>query len=77
MTKTVTRASKYKTVSFTDSLYDSLTQLAAQVAAREGLSKVSLTQLIERMKKVYEENTKPSKPVYPQYGGEGYSDKPL
>lgn len=46
----------YKTVNVSNPLYESLSELAGKVAKREGLSKVSLASLIERMKKVYEES---------------------
>jgi hypothetical protein len=46
----------YKTINVNDNLYENLGELADRVAKREGLSKVSLAQLIERMKKVYEDN---------------------
>lgn len=46
----------YRTINVNDNLYESLGGLADKVAKREGLSKVSLAQLIERMKKVYEDN---------------------
>lgn len=48
----------YKTINVGDPLYEDLTKLAGKVAKREGLSKVSLASLIERMKKVYEDNVK-------------------
>lgn len=48
----------YKTINVGDPLYGDLTKLAGKVAKREGLSKVSLASLIERMKKVYEDNVK-------------------
>lgn len=45
----------YKTINVNDNLYENLGDLADRVAIKEGLSKVSLAQLIERMKKVYED----------------------
>jgi hypothetical protein len=45
----------YKTVNVNDNLYEGLSNLAIKVAKKEGLSKVSLAQLIERMKKRYED----------------------
>lgn len=47
----------YKTINVNDNLYEGLGNLADRVAKKEGLSKVSLAQLIERMKKVYEDTT--------------------
>lgn len=48
----------YKTINVNDKLYENLSRLADKVAKHEGLSKVSLAQLIERMKKLYEDNIK-------------------
>lgn len=48
----------YKTINVGDPFYESLTALAVKVAKKEGLSKVSLASLLERMKKVYEDTVK-------------------
>jgi hypothetical protein len=45
----------FRTINVDDPLYDELVTLAQKVAKKEGLSKVSLKQLIERMKKRYED----------------------
>lgn len=47
--------SKYTTVNVHKPLLKDLRELAGKVAKKEGLSTVSLNQLIERMKKVYED----------------------
>lgn len=45
----------YKTINVDDQLYEDLITMAQTVAKKEGLSKVSLKQLIERLKKRYED----------------------
>lgn len=45
----------FKTINVNDKLYDKLGDLAEKTAEHEGLSKVSLSQMIERMVKVYED----------------------
>lgn len=45
----------YKSINVNDSLHKKLGDLAELVAKREGLSKVSLQQLIERLVKTYED----------------------
>jgi predicted CopG family antitoxin len=46
----------YKTINVNTPLYEELVSLAGEAAEREGLSKVSIAQLIERMKKVYKDS---------------------
>lgn len=46
----------YKTINVSDSLYESLSELTVKVAKKEGLAKVSLASLLQRMKKIYEDN---------------------
>jgi hypothetical protein len=50
----------FKTINVDVDLYDSLAALSDKVAKKEGLSKISFKQLIERMKKVYEDNLEQS-----------------
>lgn len=46
----------YKTINVSDNLAATLSDLAEETAQKEGLSKVSIAQLIERMVKVYKES---------------------
>jgi hypothetical protein len=48
-------AKGFKTINVDFALYDDLMEMAKTVAKKEGLSKVSLRQLVERMKKRYED----------------------
>lgn len=45
----------FKTINLSDTLHQKLGDLAKKTAEKEGLSKVSLSQMIERMVKVYED----------------------
>lgn len=46
----------YKTINVNEGLYSTLFSLADSTATEEGLSKVSLAQMIERMVKVYKDS---------------------
>lgn len=43
----------YKTINVNETVYSTLSKLADDTAKKEGLSRVSLAQLIERMIKIY------------------------
>jgi hypothetical protein len=47
---------KYKTINVSEGVYATMSGMADDIAKQEGLTKVSLAQLIERMIKVYKDN---------------------